>query len=246
MSNAFIFGLGFLAQLLFSGRVLVQWITSEKQKKVVAPTLFWLLSLIASFLMFIYGHLREDFAIMLGQGITYFIYIRNLQLQKQWSKLHVGIRAILLLVPVVIVWYFFNNNEIDVDKLFRNDAIPFWLLMLGIISQLVFTFRFIYQWLYSEYKRESSLPLGYWVLSLAGSFLILTTLEGQLITPTIIGRNMSIDPMLVLLSVIVWGWLWGVAGALMAVPLMACLRAACWPEGLPTEPMAGNKARRNP
>lgn len=173
MSNIFIFGLGFFAQLLFSARMLVQWITSEKQKRVVAPSLFWLLSLIASFLMFIYGYLREDFAIMLGQSLTYFIYIRNLQLQKQWSTLHISIRAILLLVPLGIVYYYFNNNVIDVEKLFKNDEIPFWLLWLGIISQLVFTFRFIYQWIYSEYKKNSSLPLGFWLLSLVGSFLIL-------------------------------------------------------------------------
>lgn len=173
MSNIFIFGLGFFAQLLFSARMLIQWITSEKQKRVVAPYLFWLLSLIASFLMFIYGYLREDFAIMLGQSLTYFIYIRNLQLQKQWSTLHISIRAILFLVPLGIVYYYFNNNVIDVEKLFRNDEIPFWLLWLGIISQLVFTFRFIYQWIYSEYKKNSSLPLGFWLLSLVGSFLIL-------------------------------------------------------------------------
>jgi predicted PurR-regulated permease PerM len=64
-----------------------------------------------------------------------------------------------------------------------------------------------------------------------GSFVVLTTLEGQLITPAIIGRNMSINPLMVLLSVIVWGWLWGIAGALMAVPLLASFRAVCehWP-----------------
>ncbi len=158
---------------MFSGRMLVQWITSEKKKKVVAPSLFWLLSIFGAFLMFIYGYLREDFAIMLGQGITYFIYIRNLQLQKQWTKLPLIVRVILLLVPVIIVVYYYNNNVIDIDKLFRNEDIPFWLLWLGIIAQLVFTFRFIYQWLYSENKKNSSLPIGFWLLSLVGSFLIL-------------------------------------------------------------------------
>jgi predicted PurR-regulated permease PerM len=64
-------------------------------------------------------------------------------------------------------------------------------------------------------------------LLVPGSFLILTTLEGQLITPAIVGRNMSINPLMVLVSVIVWGWLWGIAGALMAVPLLASFRAVC-------------------
>ena len=42
-----------------------------------------------------------------------------------------------------------------------------------IISQVVFTLRFIYQWLYSEFKKVSALPLGFWLLSLVGSLLIL-------------------------------------------------------------------------
>ena len=79
----------------------------------------------------------------------------------------------MYLVPSFIVIYYFNNNIIDKDILFRNEAIPPSLLWLGIISQLVFTFRFIYQWLYSEYKKTSTLPLGFWLLSLVGSLLIL-------------------------------------------------------------------------
>lgn len=70
----------------------------------------------------------------------------------------------------------------------------------------------------------SSLPEA---LLVPGSFLVLTTLEGQLITPAIVGRNMSINPLMVLLSVVVWGWIWGIAGALMAVPIMASFRAVC-------------------
>ena len=75
--------------------------------------------------------------------------------------------------PVLIGIYYFNNNVIDVDRLFKNEDIPFWLLTLGIISQVVFTFRFVYQWIYSERKKESSLPFGFWMLSLIGSLLIL-------------------------------------------------------------------------
>ena len=173
MSNWIIISIGFFAQILFSGRMIIQWITSEKHKKVVAPSLFWMLSLVASFIMFIYGYLREDFAIMFGQSLTYFIYIRNLQLQQQWKKIPLAGRTIFLVIPILIVVYYFNNNIIDIDKLFKNEAIPLWLLWLGIISQLVFTFRFVYQWIYSEYKKISSLPMGFWLLSLVGSLLIL-------------------------------------------------------------------------
>ena len=173
MSDWLIYSIGFIAQILFSSRLVIQWVTSERQRRVITPTLFWTLSLIASFLLFIYGYLRNDFAIMLGQSLTYFIYIRNLQLQKEWEKFHWSIRTMLYLIPTLIAIYYFNNNVIDKDILFRNENIPQWLLWLGIVSQVVFTLRFVYQWIYSEFQKKSALPLGFWLLSLVGSGLIL-------------------------------------------------------------------------
>lgn len=173
MSNWLIYALGFVAQLLFSGRMILQWLLSEKNKKIITPKLFWHLSLLASFLLFVYGYLRNDFAIMLGQTLTYFIYIRNLQLQGEWGRLPKYFRIFLYIFPLLIVLYGFNNNEYDAVSLFENENIPVWLLILGTIGQLVFTLRFVYQWVYSERKKVSSLPIGFWLLSLIGSGLIL-------------------------------------------------------------------------
>ncbi len=173
MSNWQIYAVGLIAQLLFSGRLLFQWLLSEKHKKVLTPSLFWKLSLFASFLLFVYGYLREDFAIMLGQAITYFIYIRNLQLQGEWQKAPLILRIFLYVFPLLIVVYSYNNNSYDIEKLFYNEAIPLWLLLLGSAAQIVFNLRFFYQWIYSERKKKSSLPLGFWVLSLIGALLIL-------------------------------------------------------------------------
>jgi len=173
MSNWLIYGIGFLAQILFSGRLIVQWILSEKNNRIITPSLFWKFSLLASFLLFVYGYLRDDFAIMLGQSLTYFIYIRNLQMQGEWQKSPRLMQWFLLLFPVLIVIYSYNNGQYDLQQLFQNENIPFWLLMLGIFSQLLFTFRFIYQWIFSEKTKTSQLPVGFWRLSLAGSSLIL-------------------------------------------------------------------------
>ncbi len=174
MNHWIIYSIGFLAQILFSGRLFVQWALSEKAKKVITPSLFWQMSLIASFLLFVYGYLRDDFAIMLGQALTYYIYIRNLQLQGEWKKAPKGVRFFILIFPILIVIYAFNNNKIDIDNLFKNDAIPLWLLILGSFAQLIFTLRFIYQWMYSEKHKKSVLPFGFWLLSLIGSLLILS------------------------------------------------------------------------
>lgn len=171
--NWIIYAIGFIAQILFSSRLILQWIVSEKNKKVLTPKLFWEFSLLASILLFCYGYLRHDFAIMLGQTLTYYIYIRNIHLQHHWKSFPFIGRIAILLFPVVIVLVGFNNDVFDVDNLFKNERIPLWLLTLGIVSQVLFTFRFIYQWIYSEYKNESSLPMGFWIISLTGSFFIL-------------------------------------------------------------------------
>ena len=174
MSSGLIYAIGFLAQLLFSGRLFVQWFLSEKHKRIVTPTLFWKLSLVASFLLFVYGYLREDFAIMLGQSLTYFIYIRNLYFQGEWQKAPAALRYFLLAFPLLILIYGYNNGAYDLEILLHNTQIPQWLMILGIVGQLVFTLRFVYQWWYSEQKKESHLPKGFWRLSALGALLIMT------------------------------------------------------------------------
>jgi lipid-A-disaccharide synthase-like uncharacterized protein len=173
MSSWMIYTIGFFAQLLFSGRLVLQWVLSEKSKKVLTPSLFWKLSLFASFLLFVYGYLRDDFAIMLGQALTYFIYIRNLQLQGEWQKAPKWLQWFLWLFPLLLVIYSYNNNTYDMVKLFKNEAIPVWLLIWGSVAQIIFTLRFLYQWIYSEKHKESLLPFGFWLLSLIGSAMIL-------------------------------------------------------------------------
>jgi len=173
MSDWLIYGIGFLAQILFSARLFIQWFLSEKNKRIITPSLFWKLSLLASFLLFTYGYLRDDFAIMLGQSLTYFIYVRNLHLQGEWQKSPWWFRAFLLLFPILIVIYGYNNGEYDIYELLNNADIPNWLLWLGIFAQVLFTFRFIYQWIYSERKKQSHLPVGFWRLSAIGATLII-------------------------------------------------------------------------
>lgn len=173
MSSWWVYLIGFLAQILFSARLLVQWIHSEKMRRVMTPEIFWQLSLLASFLMFVYGWLRDDFAIMLGQSIGYFIYIRNMQLQKSWYRLSRGLRLFLIISPILVLFYGFNNGEMDTVRLFHNQNIPLWLLIWGSIAQILFTFRFVYQWIVSERAKHSHLPIGFWVISLIGSFMIL-------------------------------------------------------------------------
>lgn len=170
--DKFYYCIGFTAQILFFARFLIQWLLSEKTKHVVSPAIFWKLSLIASFLLFIYGFLRDDFAIILGQTITYYIYIWNLNNQNNWKKFSVIIRYMFILMPLVVITHMAINWNETVHRLFMNDDIPLILLLWGIIGQIVFTFRFIYQLIYSMKRKESSLPKGFWIISIIGASLI--------------------------------------------------------------------------
>lgn len=55
-------------------------------------------------------------------------------------------------------------------------------------------------------------------------FLSITSLEGNFITPYILGRSMSLNPIMVFLALAIWGWMWGVGGAFLAVPILAILK----------------------
>lgn len=168
-----IYSVGFIAQILFSSRLIIQWSLSERNKKVLSPAMFWIMSLLASNFLFVYGYLRDDFSIMLGQCLTYYIYIRNLQIQGVWDKGNKVLRYLVILLPIVLLAQILFYNEGIKNDLFSNELIPPEILVLGIISQLIFSLRFVYQWLISEIHKESVLPLGFWLLSNAGALLII-------------------------------------------------------------------------
>lgn len=164
--------LGFGAQILFAARVFSQWLLSERAGKVLSPTIFWQLSLFGAFLFFIYGVLRNDFAIILGQFISYFVYIRNLQLKGSWQRTNISLKIICLAAPIFALGYALFNWENEYITYFKNKDIPFKLLIWGSVGQLVFTFRFIYQWISSDLIGRSILPLGFWIISMIGAIMI--------------------------------------------------------------------------
>lgn len=72
--------LGLGGQLLFTGRMLVQWISSERSKRSVVPVSFWWMSLIGATMLLAYFIWRRDIVGILGQATGWIIYIRNLVL----------------------------------------------------------------------------------------------------------------------------------------------------------------------
>ena len=172
MNDYLIYALGFTAQILFFARSIVQWFQSEKEGKIISPVIYWQISLIASIIMLIYGLFRNDFSIVLGQFIVYFIYIRNLQLKKVWGKMMLFSRALVVILPVFcIVWLAFGKSY-NINTILKNEDVPLWLMIWGSAGQVIFTFRFFYQWIYSENRKDSLLPVGFWIISTIGSLMI--------------------------------------------------------------------------
>lgn len=58
----------------------------------------------------------------------------------------------------------------------------------------------------------------------AACFAVLAAVEGNLITPLIMGSRMRLSPVAILVWLLVWGWMWGIPGALLAVPMLTCLK----------------------
>lgn len=174
MNQYLVLAIGFLAQILFSARLLVQWISSEKAGRVLSPLLFWQLSILASFLLMLYGVLRHDLAILLGQAITYWIYIRNLGYLGFWKKIPLPAQVLAIILPITSILFLICGETYNLQRIIDNEEISFPLMLWGLIGQTVFTFRFVVQWFSSEREKQSILPIDFWIFSIIGSTMLLS------------------------------------------------------------------------
>lgn len=78
--------IGFLGQVTFGGRFILQWIVSEYKKKSHVPTAFWFLSLAGSLILLVYSIHRREPVFILGFSINMLIYVRNLHLIFKHAK----------------------------------------------------------------------------------------------------------------------------------------------------------------
>jgi predicted PurR-regulated permease PerM len=61
----------------------------------------------------------------------------------------------------------------------------------------------------------------------AGAYLLIHLVEGEIVTPMLLAKRFTLNPVLVILSLIFWFWAWGVAGAILAVPMLAIFKIVC-------------------
>lgn len=190
-SALYVYAIGFLAQGFFSARMLIQWILSERARKVVSPNAYWICSLAGSILLFVYGWLRDDFAIIFGQLISYYIYIWNLDIKGIWHKVPLLGRIVIGALPFLAFGMMLHDVPAFVGSFFHNNSVPVWLLVWGSAGQVIFTLRFVYQWYYSYRRHESILPVWFWIISLIGCSIIVSYGVFRLDPVLILGQSVG-------------------------------------------------------
>lgn len=172
-SPVWVYLLGLAGMGIYGTRIVVQWYMSEKSRRIESPGIYWIMSSIGAVILYIYGWLRKDFSIIFGESLSYYIYMWNISMMGLYKKVPKVIIIIQALFPVVIIALIAKDMPSFVDTFLRNDAVPPSLLTLGILGQFTYEIRSVYQLIYSMRKKESVLPLGYWMLAVVGSLMII-------------------------------------------------------------------------
>lgn len=192
---------GLLSQLCYGLRQLVQWVMTERLKRVVSPTGYWAFSLAGCCFMLWYGWLREDIVILIGQMLSFYVYVLNLDYKGAWRLMPRVIRIAFYCVPVIALIATAINAPQLVNRFVHNPDIPLGLMIYGTCAQLVFLSRYAYQVVYSVKRHESCLPPIFWLISIIGSSLTLIygfirrdpiLMLGQSISIIIFSRNLYV------------------------------------------------------
>src|SRR3546814_4273408 len=118
------------------------------------------------------------------------------------------------------------------------------LLILFIYMHLLFVFCFLliffFFLLFFFFKQKTAyeMRISDWSSDVCSSdlalaFLGIHALEANFITPLLVGRRLTINPLLILLALSFWGWVWGTIGALLSVPLLIMMRVLLESAGKP-------------
>jgi len=166
---------GFIGQLLFFMRFIIQWLYTEKYKKSAVPVSFWYFSILGSFMLLTYSVLIKDPIFIIGQSTGAIIYLRNISLiyKERGTRSHnFGFKMTIVLIIyfafVGVAAYFYPDVP-------RKAKVSYTgvVFAIGIIAQSMFFMRFLVQWIYSEKVKKSTFPVMFWYFSMIGSLLLL-------------------------------------------------------------------------
>lgn len=172
-SPLWVYLLGLAGMAIYGVRIVVQWYLSEKAHEVVSPGIYWVMSSIGAIVLYIYGWLRKDFSIIFGESIGYYIYMWNIAILGLYKNTPRWVFVAQALFPVLIIALMLRDFPAFTHDFLQNESVPPALLALGMLGQFTYEIRGLYQLIYSMKRKESVLPLGHWVLAVAGSLMII-------------------------------------------------------------------------
>lgn len=177
-----LYPLGYLSQILFTLRFLVQLAYSEKSKKSVTPKLFWIISLCANFALWIHCSLQMQYPIALIQSANAVVSIRHLFIFSGRSK-SLSIKqaggylfsaiGLTTLIFMLISLSFNQTSWIQTPQgsfLTPPKTIALSTHLFGLLFYIIFNSRIWLQWHQAEKHQSGQLTPLFWVISLVGAF----------------------------------------------------------------------------
>jgi lipid-A-disaccharide synthase-like uncharacterized protein len=152
---------GFLGQALFGGRVIYQWVASERAGRAVIPRGYWGISLAGAALVLAYGVGRHNLVYVMSVVPGAVIAYLNMRIQGSTSRKRLVPWALALLG--VVAWAAWAQPRVGA---------PAWAAV-GLAGSLLWGLRHVFQWWVSERRGTPTLPVSFYLLSLAGSALLL-------------------------------------------------------------------------
>ncbi len=169
---------GVTGGLIFFGRFYLQWYVSERRKRSVVPVGFWYMSGVGALMLFPYAvfYLQSPVG-ALSYSFNIVVYTRNLVhiwrekgvLSRERSLLVHGIAGAVCLAAMALVAYTWFN---EYHATHPDEAVRTWMLIaVGTVGQALFACRFFLQWVVTEAKRKSVVPVIFWHISVVASLL---------------------------------------------------------------------------
>lgn len=172
-SPLWVYLLGLAGMGIYGTRILIQWYMSEKSHKVESPGVYWVLSSIGAIIIYLYGWLRKDFSIIFGESVGYYIYMWNISILGLYKKIPRPLIVLQAIFPLIVLGLIVKDFPSFVNVFLRNEYVPRNLLLFGVLGQLTYELRSVYQLVYSYRRGASFLPLGHWILAIIGSSMII-------------------------------------------------------------------------
>ena len=173
--------IGGIAACIFYGRFYLQWYTSEKAKRSVVPIGFWYMSSVGSLLLFGYGVYQQSAVGTMSHCFNIFIYARNLihiwrkegTLSPRRSRIAHGLVLVVILVALGLLSLTWLNVFQATQVGGKEEATRTWFwIAIGVAGQGLFAYRFVIQWLATEKRKESVVPVSFWYFSVAAAILM--------------------------------------------------------------------------